>query len=340
MQRVKLDECGSWQIPQLQERLNEADQIVVSSSGSGGLIKQVLIEKSALSAATEMANQFLGAKVGQTWSLLLPITHIAGVNVLLRANALGTKVVDNRNPKKYQEADFVSAVPTQIHQAVTTNRDLLLHLQNAKQVLVGAASLSSDLATQAKELGINLITTYGMSETCGGCVYNGVALPGVKIEVRSEIIYISSPTLASGYLNQEELWKSSFVDGWFKTNDLGKLQGNELIVTGRSDDLIISGGEKISTAEIDNFLAKNFTDCIFKSFAIADPKWGQQLCLAMNKRVAPSKLLNLLLENYPKYYLPKRFFYLESFPITELGKFDRNKFENMISNNVLQEISV
>lgn len=338
MQRVKLDECGSWQIPQLQEHLARADEIVVSSSGSGGFIKQVLIEKAAFTSATNLANQFLDAKTGQTWSLLLPTTHIAGANVLLRANALNTTVIDNRNTDKYKDADFVSVVPTQIHQAISNDKNLLQHLKNAKRVLVGAAALSLDLASKAKNQGINLVTTYGMSETCGGIVYDGSPLPNVKIEIRSDIIYLSTPTLASGYINQPELWRSAYIDGWFKTNDLGNLKNNRLTVIGRNDDLIISGGEKISTIEIDNFLAKKYTHCQFKSFGITDSKWGQILCLAMDKKLPLSDLLDLLSSTFPKYYLPKRFFYISEIPKTALGKFDRNLIENMISKKELLEI--
>ena len=133
MQRVKLDEYISWQIPQLQQQLIAADEIVVSSSGSTGLQKQVIIKKTAFDTSTKLANKYLNAKPGQTWSLLLPVTHIAGVNVLLRAGDLGTEVIDNRQRENYIDADFVSVVPTQIYKALTEDKNLLRHLKTQKQ---------------------------------------------------------------------------------------------------------------------------------------------------------------------------------------------------------------
>ena len=342
MQRVKLDEYISWQIPQLQQQLIAADEIVVSSSGSTGLQKQVIIKKTAFDTSTKLANKYLNAKPGQTWSLLLPVTHIAGVNVLLRAGDLGTEVIDNRQRENYIDADFVSVVPTQIYKALTEDKNLLRHLKNAKAVLVGAAAIKIEIFNQAIENGINLIRTYGMSETCGGCVYEGSPLPGVKLEIKSGIIYLNSPTMASGYLNQPKLWDENFKAGWFKTNDLGQIVKNKLEVIGRSDDVVITGGEKVSISEIDSFLIKTFPTITFKTFAIEDAKWGQIIGLAMDKmdkEVQLSQIIEALLNKFPKYYLPKRFFIIAAMPKTELHKISQGVLLELLSKNELTEIS-
>ena len=342
MQRVKLDEYISWQIPQLQQQLIAAEEIVVSSSGSTGLQKQVIIKKTAFDTSTKLANKYLNAKPGQTWSLLLPVTHIAGVNVLLRAGDLGTEVIDNRQRENYIDADFVSVVPTQIYKALTEDKNLLRHLKNAKAVLVGAAAIKIEIFNQAIESGINLIRTYGMSETCGGCVYEGLPLPGVKLEIKSGIIYLNSPTMASGYLNQPKLWDENFKAGWFKTNDLGQMVKNKLEVIGRSDDVVITGGEKVSITEVDSFLTQTFPTITFKTFAIDDAKWGQIIGLAMDKmdkEVQLSQIIQALLNKFPKYYLPKRFFRVAAMPKTELNKISQGVLLELLSKNELTEIS-
>ena len=155
---------AEWSIPQLQENLavalegsgpalsttpmsvsevGENIALVVSTSGSTGAAKSVLISSAALIASTNACHKYLGAVPGDSWSLLLPTTHIAGLNVLIRATALGTRVIDNRNTNNYVDADFISIVPTQLQKALSGDERLLEHLTAAEAVLVGASALPS-----------------------------------------------------------------------------------------------------------------------------------------------------------------------------------------------------
>jgi o-succinylbenzoate---CoA ligase len=136
---------AEWSTPQLQENvavalegsgaalstvklaIDEIDEevaLVVNSSGSTGDAKLIAISRSALIASTNACHKFLGAVPGDTWSLLLPTTHIAGLNVVIRATALGTKVIDNRGANNYEDADFISIVPTQLHKALYADPNL------------------------------------------------------------------------------------------------------------------------------------------------------------------------------------------------------------------------
>ena len=123
--------------------------LVVSTSGSTGAAKSVLISSAALIASTNACHKYLGAVPGDSWSLLLPTTHIAGLNVLIRATALGTRVIDNRNTTNYVDADFISIVPTQLQKALSGDERLLGHLTAAEAVLVGASALSDKLKKEA-----------------------------------------------------------------------------------------------------------------------------------------------------------------------------------------------
>jgi O-succinylbenzoic acid--CoA ligase len=172
--------------------------VAIGTSGSTGSPKEVLLSASAVLASARASNKFIGAIPGQTWSLLLPLTHIAAVNVIVRANELGTVAIDCRDCEgEYPIADYTSIVPTQLFRALHGDENLLNHLKSTKAVLVGGAALSASLRNQAEAAGIRIITTYGMTESCGGCVYDGVALDGVEIEIRDQKICIKGPVLAS-----------------------------------------------------------------------------------------------------------------------------------------------
>jgi len=151
--------------------------VVIGTSGTTGTPKEIFLSSHALVASARASNAFLGAKAGDTWSLLLPLTHVAAVNVFVRAFELGTIPVDLRNySDAYPRVDFTAIVPTQLFRALNGDDHLLKHLQGAQKVLVGGAALSNAIRNQATAAGVNVVTTYGMSETSGGCVYNGEIL--------------------------------------------------------------------------------------------------------------------------------------------------------------------
>ena len=221
--------------------------VVIGTSGSTGAPKEVGLSTTALLASARASNQYLGADFGQTWSLLLSLTHIAGVNVLVRSLELGTMPIDLRNTDEYPKADFTAIVPTQLFRALNGDALLLEHLKNCRAVLIGGAALPDGIGKQANDLGITIVSTYGMTETSGGCIYDGIPLDCVDVEITTEgRIKIRGPILASAYLNDPTGWERALVDGWFVTNDLGVFDSGKLKIQGRVDDVIVSGGEKIS----------------------------------------------------------------------------------------------
>ena len=299
--------------------------LLVATSGSTGTPKEIALTASALIASATASNNFLKATKGDTWSLLLPLTHIAGINVLVRSLQLETSPIDLRNfVGSYPKADFTSIVPTQLFNALNENSDLLKHLQGAKAVLVGGASLSNELREQGVSAGINIVTTYGMSETCGGCIYDGVALDGVAYEITADSrIKISGPVLAD--VKKE--------NGWFLTQDLGKVVDGKLQVIGRSDDVIISGGENISLSAIEAELNKNFPDIQLAAFATTDSKWGQALHIAVESRDEnfKSKLSDLLTKTFGSHAKPKSVILLDKLPQIGVGKVDRVSLAKLVS---------
>ncbi len=288
--------------------------LVVTTSGSTGTPKEIHLSAAAVTASAKAANTFLKADAGNSWSLLLPLTHIAGINVLVRALLLKSEVLDFRNNSQYTKADFTAIVPTQLNRALTADHQLLKHLQEAKAVLVGGAPLAESDKQSAHANGINVITTYGMSETSGGCIYNGTPLDGVAVKIVENIIYLRGPMLAQVPL----------VDGWLKTTDIGRLENGKLAVFGRSDDQIISGGEKISLSVIEQALSENF-ESIFLAFAKPDQEWGERLCIATTLELSQDTISHFLKNRFGGYATPKEIHKVDEIPLVGIGKPDRAK---------------
>ena len=332
---------AEWSIPQLQENLAVALEgsgpalttatsrvkqvpneiaLVVSTSGSTGAPKAVAISSAALIASTNASHKYLGATPGDSWSLLLPTTHIAGLNVLIRATALGSRVIDNRNNDNYIDADFVSIVPTQLYKALTSDAKLLEHLTAAEAVLVGGAALSEKIKKEAASKHVKIITTYGMTEMSGGCVYNQKPLDGVEVKISNQgLIQLSGPMIASGYLHDDGKISDEFKSGWFESSDLGEFNNGVLKILGRSDEVIISGGEKISLVEVEEMIKTILPGVEVITFALADDKWGDKLCLASTSVINQDEL-RIKMGNLAT---PKELFIFESIPKTSIGKPDR-----------------
>jgi O-succinylbenzoic acid--CoA ligase len=299
--------------------VNEVDAkaaLIVTTSGSTGDPKSVALSANSLISNAKATHKYLGANIGERWSLLLPTSHIAGLNILIRSIELGTEPggVNSR-------ADYTAIVPTQLHRALTGDTQLWEHLKACKAVLVGGGALDSELQKDATNSGINVVTTYGMTETSGGVVYNGTPLDGVSIDIRDGLIAIKGPQVALGYLNSE----FPIHDGWFITKDRGEINNGNLTVFGRIDDQIISGGEKISLSAIESYLQTEFAHPEIVAFATPDKEWGERLCIATTQTFSLHELQERLKKKFGAHASPKVMFKVTSIPYLALGKPDRKK---------------
>ena len=162
-----------------------------------------------------------------------------------------------------------------------------------------------------------------MTETCGGCVYDGTVLEGVQVEIRNGKICIKGPVLASSI---------SLNDGWFETNDLGEYVNDHLVVIGRSDDVIISGGENLSLNAIENSLSQAFPDAQFAAFSIEDPQWGQTFQLAVVGTIGDEEITTHLEKDFGYFAKPKGIHRMTSLPLVGIGKIDRKSLAKGIAN--------
>ena len=223
-----------FEIDQIRALLSGAGphSIVVNTTGSTGIVKGIELTRANLLSSVAATHKFLGTKTGDVWSLLLPTNHIAGINVVARSIVLESDVVGVDD-----YADFTAIVPTQLHKALNGDAQLLSHLKGCRAVLVGGAATSSQLLDSAKNAGIKVVTTYGSTETCGGCIYNNQPLEGVSVQIdQTGLLQVAGPMV--------------FESGWYTTSDLAEIKDGKVFIFGRVDDVIISGGENISLVSI------------------------------------------------------------------------------------------
>ena len=292
--------------------------LVVTTTGSSGEAKEIGLSASALITSARSSNQYLGAEFGNTWSLLLPLNHIAGINVLIRSLELGTTPANLIGYEgKYPKVDFTAIVPTQLFRALNGDENLLQHLQSARAVLVGGAALTSALRSQAEAVGITVVETYGSTETSGGCIYNGTPLAGVEVALGEDSrIAIKGMVLAHELVGE---------DGWYYTSDAGHFEDGKLIVDGRMDDIVITGGENISLTAIERVLTQTFPEIQFAAFAIPHPEWGQAIYCAVvgADKGREGDFQSVLESEIGAPAKAKGFIYPAELPLIGIGKVDR-----------------
>ena len=237
--------------------------LVIETSGSSGQPKRVALSANAVLASAAASSSALGGN-GQ-WLLAVPSHYIAGINVLVRSLVAEIDPVVIA-PGPFTVASFVHAVsqldgPTAFTSLVPAQLVRLLAeddgiraLRRFERVLVGGQATPERVIAEAREAGVRVTRTYGSSETSGGCVYDGEPIGQTRMRLSDGQIELSGPTLAEGYLADPARTAASFVvdDGtrWYRTGDAGSIVDGVLSVTGRLDDVIISGGIKVSLGAI------------------------------------------------------------------------------------------
>ena len=209
--------------------------VVLATSGSTGVPKGVELPGAALVASARASLGRLGAAPGERWLGCLPLHHISGLGILVRSLLAGSvPVLRDRVDAGVVASDasdtvrdggrcsYVSLVPTQLRRLL----DAGAPLDGFRAILLGGAAIPSGMLAEAAAAGARVVTTYGMTETCGGCVYDGTPLDGVRVATGADgRLRISGPVLFSGYRLAPELTRTALQDGWFVTSDLGDVTG-------------------------------------------------------------------------------------------------------------------
>lgn len=308
--------------------------LVIATSGSTGAPKGVELSRDALAASARATLDRIAAAPGDRWLCCLPTSHIAGLQVLTRSVVAGTEPVLHArfDPAAVLTigAAHVSLVPTQLRRLLDLGADLTAFAT----IVLGGAPAAPGLLAEARAAGARVVTTYGMSETCGGCVYDGAPLDGVRVELRSPDgdgagrIALSGPPLFTGYRLAPELTAETCDGPWFLTSDLGRFDDGRLRVLGRVDDVINTGGEKVVAGEVARELSGHPGVADVVVVGRADREWGQRVTAVVVPAdpSAPPTLAGLrayVRDRLPAAAAPRELDLVPEIPLLPSGKPDR-----------------
>ncbi|EIU07343.1 putative o-succinylbenzoate--CoA ligase [Mycobacteroides abscessus 5S-0921] len=311
--------------------------VVVSTSGTTGKPKGAMLTGQALTASGTATSTRLGGP-GQ-WLLALPPHHIAGMQVLLRSIQAGSDPVVLDVSTGFSLPDFVRAVAemtgsrryislvaTQLVKALS-DAEASEALASFDAVLLGGGPLPATVAIKAAQARVPVVRTYGMSETCGGCVYDGVALDGVEVRIGPEgRISLGGATVAAGYRNIPE-HKAFAEHGWFHTDDFGELDEGRLRVVGRLDEAISTGGLTVVPQVVEAALGAHPLVAECAVFGVPDDRLGQRVAAAVVPSAAGAPTLEDLREHVTAALdgtaAPRELHLLDELPRRGIGKLDR-----------------
>jgi O-succinylbenzoic acid--CoA ligase len=274
------------------EPIDDDVALVATTSGTTGATKGALLTAAALTASATATHHRLGGP--GSWLLALPAHHIAGLQVLVRSALAGTEPVEldvsagfdtARLPDAVRRLGpgrrYTSLVAAQLAKALA-DPAAAAALGELDAVLIGGGPAPRPVLESAASAGITVVRTYGMSETAGGCVYDGVPLDGVRLRVAADgRLTIGGATLAKGYRNP--VAPDPFAEpGWFRTDDLGALDDSGVLtVLGRADDAISTGGLTVLPQPVEAALSSHpaVADCAV--FGLEDARLGQRVVAAV-----------------------------------------------------------
>ncbi|NRI66592.1 o-succinylbenzoate--CoA ligase [Rhodococcus sp. MS16] len=317
------------------EPIDDGIALVVATSGTTGTPKGAMLRADALRASGEATHEYLGGP--GSWLLVLPPHHIAGMQVLLRSALAGTEpvVVDVSSgfdpaalpaavaamsgPRKY-----TSMVPTQLVKALS-DPSAVDALASLDAVLLGGAATPVPVLEQATAVGIEVVRTYGMSETAGGCVYDGIPLSGARIRIDNGRVLLGGPMLASGYRGLPD--HPAFSEpGWFRTDDAGSVVDGVLRISGRLDEAISTGGLTVVPQVVEAALADHPAVRECAVIGVADPRLGQRVVVCVVPEGAPPTLEELRAHAQRTLDVtaaPRELFVVDALPLRGPGKLDR-----------------
>ncbi|KXW79284.1 O-succinylbenzoic acid--CoA ligase [Mycolicibacterium phlei DSM 43071] len=271
------------------EPIDDDVAVVVSTSGTTGTPKGAMLTAAALTASATATYTRLGGP--GRWLLALAAHHVAGLQVLVRSVVAGTEPV--AVSPSFSAAELVSSVSSlgsgrRYASLVAVQLDKALRdpeataaLASLDAVLIGGGPLPAGVAEKAAAAGIPVVRTYGMSETAGGCVYDGLPLDGVRVRIDDGRVVLGGPTVAKGYRNP--VTPDPFAElGWFRTDDVGTVDDSgRLTVLGRADDAISTGGLTVMPHLVESAIGTHEAVAECAVFGVPDERLGQRVVAAV-----------------------------------------------------------
>lgn len=294
------------------------EPLVMHTSGSTGVPKPIRLPHASMLASARAALTRLGGP-GQ-WLSALPVTGVGGLQVLVRSICSGTEPVfleehddlASAVAAMTEERRYASLVPTQLFRLVEAGRATDLATLDA--VLLGGAAAPRAVLERAREAGVRVVRTYGMTETCGGCVYDGIPLDGVRMRIEPDgRVALCGPVLTEG------------LGDWFVTNDLGRIdQDGRLRVLGRSDEVAVSGGVNIALAAVETVLRDEPGVLDVVVVAQPDEEWGERVVAYVVGELDRERAGQAVeAAGHPHTWTPRAVHVLDALPLLPNGKPDR-----------------
>ncbi|MGC5257550.1 o-succinylbenzoate--CoA ligase [Gordonia sp. DT218] len=325
------------------EVIDDDVSLVVSTSGTTGVPKGAQHTAATLAASATATATRLGGP--GNWLLALAPHHIAGVQVLLRALASGftpaaLDVTDGFDPDAFADAlenldgprRYTSLVPTQLIKVLDSPRATAA-LREADALMVGGAATPIPLLRRAIDAGVPITRTYGMSETAGGCVYDGIPLDGVTVRIDDPNpegvgrVILGGTVVAHGYRNRPD--HPAFVEpGWFRTDDLGHLDdAGVLSIVGRADEAISSGGLTIVPQVVEAVILDDPAVAECAVVGVPDDRLGEKVVVFVvasgTTTLDPNRIRGAVAERLDRYAAPREVIELPDLPTRGPGKVDR-----------------
>jgi o-succinylbenzoate---CoA ligase len=308
---------------------------VAATSGTGGLPKLAELPREALVSSVRGSASMLGATPSDPWVSCLTPAHIGGLSVLLRNVVLGVPVLvhERFDPSRLlaeaPDGAFVSLVPTML----TRLLEQLGDLSHFGALLVGGGPLDASVLEEARERGARVVTSYGLTETCGGIAHDGRVFAGtdVRIDASEGRIELRGPTLMEGYRSDPAATAGAFtLDGWLRTGDVGHVNDGVLKVDGRLDEVIRTGAESVWPQEVERALRDHPKVADVAVAGRPHAEWGEQVVafVVPHEGADPPTLQELrahATERIAGFKSPRDLVLMSELPRTASGKIRRSE---------------
>lgn len=306
------------------EPVEPGDALVVATSGTTGDPKAVVLTHEAVAASARATSARLGVDpAADRWLACLPLAHVGGLSVVTRALLTATPLVvhDGFDAAAVEASASPSAAggPVTLVSLVPTALGRVDPARFRRVVLGGSA--------MPERLPPNAVTTYGMTETGSGVVYDGVPLDGVDVRVLDGQVELRGPMLLRAYRDGTD---PKDAEGWLRTGDAGAWDpaAGRLQVFGRVGDLVITGGENVWPVAVERALARHPAVVEVAVVGRPDPEWGQRVVAVVVPAAGArpptlAALRDAVKAELPAYAAPRELVLVAALPRTALGKVAR-----------------